>query len=203
MEVSVLDYGAGNVGSVIRMLEKSGAKAFKISTKEEILNAKKLILPGVGSFDYGIQRLIDRDLVDSLNLLKNNEVPILGICLGMQMMCKNSEEGSLKGLGWFEAEVKKFDAEKFKEVRIPHMGWNTVDVIKQNKLIELTIEEIRFYFVHSFYVACKNQADIIGYTLHGNDFVSVMNTGNVWGVQFHPEKSHRFGMTLMKNFINM
>jgi glutamine amidotransferase len=112
MEVSVLDYGAGNVGSVIRMLEKSGAKAYKISTEDQVLNAQKLIIPGVGSFDYGIKNLQDKLLIEPLNMLKEKNIPILGICLGMQLMCKGSEEGNLPGLGWVDADVIKFDAKE-------------------------------------------------------------------------------------------
>lgn len=203
MEVSVLDYGAGNVGSVLRMLEKFGARAFKISTQDEVLNAKKLIIPGVGAFDYGMQRLNEHGLIGSLNSIKEREVPILGICLGMQLLCKGSEEGRLNGLGWIDADVVKFDARSFPDIRVPHMGWNTIEVARGNGLIEKTEQELRYYFVHSYYVSCHNADDVIAYTKYGNTFVAAFNSNNVWGVQFHPEKSHRFGMNLIQNYLKL
>lgn len=202
MEVSVLDYGAGNVGSVIRMIEKSGAKAFKIATEDEVLNAQKLIIPGVGAFDYGMQKLAERGLINPLNELKNRGVPILGICLGMQLMCNKSEEGVLDGLGWVDAEVIKFDSLNYPQIRIPHMGWNTIKVVKDNKIIPPTNEELRYYFVHSYYVSCKEKDSVLAQTTYGNTFVSAFSNSNIFGVQFHPEKSHRFGMKLIQNFLD-
>jgi glutamine amidotransferase len=203
MEVSVLDYGAGNVGSVIRMLEKSGAKAFKIATEDQVLNAQKLIIPGVGSFDYGMQNLLDKSLIEPLNTLKERNIPILGICLGMQLMCKSSEEGKLDGLGWLDADVVKFDAAAHPNIRIPHMGWNTIDTARENSLLGNPNEELRFYFVHSYYVSSHKKEDVMAYTTYGNNFVSAFSKDNVYGVQFHPEKSHRFGMNLIQNYLKL
>ncbi|RYG29454.1 MAG: imidazole glycerol phosphate synthase subunit HisH, partial [Chitinophagaceae bacterium] len=129
------------------------------------------------------------------------KIPILGICLGMQLMCNRSDEGSLPGLGWIDAEVLRFSPDQLTNLRVPHMGWNTVDVQKENFLLPLSDAERRFYFVHSYKVACRDADDIVSITHYGEDFVSAFQRNNLFGVQFHPEKSHRFGMSLFRNFV--
>lgn len=199
--VSVLDYGAGNVNSVIRMVEKVGFSAKKISTRNEVLEAEKLIVPGVGKFDHCITELKNRDLLDALNevaLVK--KIDVLGICIGMQMMCKSSEEGELPGLGWFDAEVKKFQECKENNLKVPHMSWSEVrNAGELNK--EIPEEEVdRFYFVHSFYVSSNIPEEVLFESKYGHGFVSGLKRDNITGVQFHPEKSHRFGMAFIKQF---
>lgn len=202
--ISILDYGAGNVGSVIRMIERAGGNAKRISSPDEVLVAKKLLIPGVGAFDYGMEKLVSRDLVPALNTVALEAgIPVLGICLGMQLMCRSSEEGVLPGLGWIDAEVRHFTASKVVGLRVPHMGWNTLRVVRENPLVSSDAEEKRFYFVHSYKVACNDPTDPIALTQYGEDFVAAFQRKNIFGVQFHPEKSHRFGMELVRRFVEL
>lgn len=201
--IVVVDYGVGNLSSIGNMLKKIGAEAIISSDRNVIASADKLILPGVGAFDNGIQNLKDRNLVDVLNeRVLGAKVPILGICLGMQLLTKSSEEGKLPGLGWIEAETKKFSLELVNSsLKIPHMGWNFVEVLREDSYLFSDMpEESRFYFVHSYHVVCSNPSDVVALTKHGYQFSSVVQKGNILGVQFHPEKSHKFGMKLLKNF---
>jgi glutamine amidotransferase len=200
--ISVIDYGAGNVGSVIRMIEKVGGRAQRISTASELADAKIAILPGVGAFDYGMNRLADSGLTEALHdaaLVRG--IPILGICLGMQLMCKRSEEGQIPGLGWFDAEVLKFQFDSTNRLPIPHMGWNTLDLTRTNRLLANDLERTRYYFVHSYRVQCNDASDVVARTTYGEHFVSAFERGNLFGAQFHPEKSHRFGMAMIKKFV--
>lgn len=201
-KIGVLDYGLGNIGSVIRMIEKVGGFAERISTHDEILRAEKLILPGVGHFDRGMSQILERGLLAPLReRVVIQRAPIMGICLGMQLLCAGSEEGTLPGLGFVGADVRKFQALPNQNLKIPHMGWNTVRVTCDNPLINGEGEEPRFYFVHSYYVV-PNVSDLaIAMATHGVEFCAALQSGNIFGVQFHPEKSHRFGMALMKRFV--
>lgn len=200
--ISVLDYGTGNVGSVIRMLERAGGMAHRIATPEEVLAAKKLVIPGVGAFNHGMSQLGTRELQPALNTVAlETRIPVLGICLGMQLMCRTSEEGGLPGLGWIDAEVRRFPASETCGLRVPHMGWNTLRVVRENPLVSSGGGEKRFYFVHSYKVSCNDPADPIALTRYGEDFVAAFQRENLFGVQFHPEKSHRFGMELMRRFV--
>lgn len=200
--ISILDYGAGNTNSVVRMIEKVGGKSQRVSTADEILNAEKLIIPGVGAYDHGMGQLHEKDLIDTLNIVAlEKQIPILGICLGMQLMCNRSDEGSLPGLGWIDADVLRFSPDQLANLRVPHMGWNTLNISKENFLIPLANAERRFYFVHSYKVTCHDPSDVVARTHYGEDFVSAFQRNNLFGVQFHPEKSHRFGMSLFRNFL--
>ncbi len=205
MTISVLDYGLGNFGSVIRMIEKAGGMAKRVSTPEEVMCAEKIILPGVGHFDRSMTQILERELMDPLReRVVEKQIPIMGICLGMQMLCAGSEEGSLPGLGYVDADVRKFQVLPKQKLKIPHMGWNTVSVTRENPLIDVTSsEEPRFYFVHSYHVVPHVPNLAIATTTHGVEFCSAFQSGNIFGVQFHPEKSHRFGMSLMKQFVGI
>lgn len=201
--IVVVDYGMGNIGSILNMLNYLGAKAIASSDKQIINDSYKIILPGVGSFDKAIENIKQLDIFD---LLKKkgleSKTPILGICLGMQIMCKSSEEGISEGLSLVNAEVKKFSFDADSSIKIPHMGWNKIDIINGgSRLFRGLDNNSRFYFVHSYFVKCNNQNDILTQTNYGMDFVSSFERSNILGVQFHPEKSHKFGIELFKNFI--
>ena len=197
--IVVINYGMGNLGSIENMIKKIGYKCIITSDLEDIKNANKLILPGVGSFDSGMKNLKELGFIEVLNQkVIIDKIPILGICLGMQLMAKNSEEGTSDGLGWVDAVSKKFISDTLK---VPHMGWNIINHQKKSKLFDEYESEKRFYFVHSYYVNCNQKGDILTTTNYGKDFTSSFEKENVIGVQFHPEKSHNFGMKLLKNFI--
>jgi glutamine amidotransferase len=197
----IIDYGMGNVGSLVNMVERLGEPAFSVNSPKDLLYAKKLILPGVGSFDNGVKRLQSCKLWDELtNIVFSEKIPILCICLGMQLITKSSEEGHLKGLGWIDGECHlfRFPDNSFK---IPHMGWNSVKYFKESGLTSNIPYLPRFYFVHSYFVNCNDYNDILATTEYGFEFVSMLNRANIYGTQFHPEKSHRFGMGLIESFI--
>jgi len=197
--IVVIDYGMGNLGSIANMIKKVGHKCFITSDIEEIKQATKLILPGVGSFDNSMKNLTELGMIEVLNKkVLVEKTPILGICLGMQLMTKGSEEGKLSGLGWIDAQTKKFVSDTLK---IPHMGWNIIKHQKESKLFDECESEKRFYFVHSYNVSCNQEIDILTNTNYIQDFVSSFEKENIVGVQFHPEKSHKFGMSLLKNFV--
>lgn len=204
--ISVLDYGAGNANSVIRMIERAGGQATLIHLPEQVESAEKLVVPGVGSFDHCVAQLTGRGLKDALNYLAlGKKIPLLGICMGMQMMCNGSEEGEIPGLGWIDADVRRFTREETGGRQVPHMGWNTVSVVRENPLLvsdEIRGEE-RFYFVHSYRVTCHDANDVIGMSSYGQDFVCAFQRDNIFGVQFHPEKSHRFGLGLIQRFVEL
>jgi glutamine amidotransferase len=192
----------GNLGSISNMFKKIGVSSTVSSDPRLIITAEKLILPGVGAFDNGMKNLEERGLVPFLNeavLVKKR--PILGLCLGMQLFTKQSEEGQLPGLGWLNAETVRFDFDTGQSnLKIPHMGWNTVQICQRSPLLENIAEEPRFYFLHSYHVVCYEPPLILGETHYGHNFSSIIGRGNILGVQFHPEKSHKFGMSLLKNF---
>ena len=192
----IIDYGMGNLKSISNMIKKIGYEAKISPDYKDIEKAKKLILPGVGAFDKGMENLINLGLVNVIKeYVIERKIPILGICLGMQLMTKRSEEGVLEGLSLIEAETKKFKLNE--NYKIPHMGWNTVKIKKKSSIFEnMENQENRFYFVHSFYVECFNKNDILCTTEYGIEFTSMFEHENIIGAQFHPEKSHRFGMML-------
>ncbi len=202
--IIIIDYGMGNVGSILNMLKKVGAPAAKVSADpKDIEQADKLILPGVGAFDTGMQRLRETGLIGLLNekVLKA-KTPTLGVCLGMQLLTRVSEEGELPGLGWIDAETIRFRFDPRQSgLKIPHMGWNTVNIQREGTLFKEMYPAARFYFVHSFHVVSHEPADVLTTTEYGYDFVSAVQHGHIMGAQFHPEKSHKFGMKLYKNFV--
>jgi glutamine amidotransferase len=200
--VTIIDYGMGNVGSVLNMLKKIGVNAMLSSNPEDLLQAERLILPGVGAFDSGMTNLKEKGYLEVLNQqVKQQKIPILGICLGMQLMTKSSEEGVLQGLGWLDAETIRF-RDLPSGMKIPHMGWDYIQVRKPTALIPDTTEEPRFYFVHSYHVSCNKTDDVLSTTKYGEEFVSSFCHENILGAQFHPEKSHRFGFEFLRNFMN-
>lgn len=200
--VTIVDYGVGNVGSIQNMLKKVGARSTLAATPEEILAAKKLILPGVGAFDAGMDALVRLGLVDALRQKALEErIPVLGLCLGMQLMTGGSEEGTAPGLGWVKAQTVRFDAAQSPGLKIPHMGWNVVAPAKETPMLAGYPGDARFYFVHSYYVRCEDRSDpLLRATYGATSFDAGFQHGNLIGVQFHPEKSHRYGMWLLKNF---
>jgi glutamine amidotransferase len=179
------------------MLKKIGIKSIASDKPEQIQNATRIILPGVGSFDYAMEKLNDLNLIDALNKkVLEDKVPTLGICLGMQLLAESSEEGRLKGFGWIPGEVKKLNTSE----KLPHMGWNFVKPLEGSPLFNGYTRKPKYYFVHSYHFTCSNEY-IIGTTEYGETFNSVVRKGNILGAQFHPEKSHKYGMRFLTNFI--
>jgi glutamine amidotransferase len=202
--IVIVDYGMGNLGSILNMLRKIGAPSAKISSDpQDIEQADKLILPGVGAFDTGMQRLRDTGLIGLLNeKVIKAKTPTLGVCLGMQLITKVSEEGELPGLGWIDAETIRFRFDpKQNGLKIPHMGWNTVAIQREGTLFQGMYADARFYFVHSFHVVTHNPGDVLATTEYGYEFASAVQHGHIMAAQFHPEKSHKFGMKLYRNFV--
>jgi imidazole glycerol-phosphate synthase subunit HisH len=200
--ITIIDYGIGNVGSIENMLRKIGVQAEVTSDLKLIAQAEKLILPGVGHFDFGMQKLQEYQLIDTLNQrVLQDGVPILGICLGMQLFTKSSEEGTQKGLGWVDAETKKFVIPAGERLRVPHMGWNTLSKVTEPTLFaDLDLDDARFYFVHSYYIKCNLISQEAAKTNYSIEFDAAFRNNNIFGVQFHPEKSHKYGMKVLGNF---
>jgi len=202
--ITIVDYGMGNLGSVKNMLKKIGETSIISSEKEDIENATKLLLPGVGSFDNAIKNLQELDLIEIIRKkVLLDKTPIMGICLGMQLLTKGSEEGKLEGFGFIDAYAKKFDFSSIKNsLPVPHMGWNKTNLVKESHLYKDNDDKNRrFYFVHSYAVICKDKNDILSTTDYGYTFVSSFERDNIIGCQFHPEKSHKYGMKLFKKFV--
>jgi len=201
--ITVIDYGMGNLGSVANMFRRIGAESNITSDLTEIRKAEKLLLPGVGAFDAAMQRIIESGIKEVLDKkVLEEKVPILGICLGMQLLTYSSEEGKLQGLGWIRATTKKFRFDDPK-LKIPHMGWNFIKQQKTHALIADLHEDPRFYFVHSYYVSVEDKDDVLANTHYGFDFNSMLQKDNIMGAQFHPEKSHKYGMKLLENFAKL
>lgn len=200
--IVIIDYGLGNLGSIKNMLQFIGFNAIISSDKEQIAAAEKLILPGVGSFDQGMTNLYERDLISTLNQrVERDRVPILGICLGMQLLGLKSEEGILPGLSWLDLESKKFTPTDYQSFPVPHLGWEYVSRSGvKSDLLEGFEDETRFYFAHSYYVKSRNRADVILESDYIHPFDAAVQKEQILGVQFHPEKSHKFGMQLFTNF---
>ena len=201
--IKIIDYGIGNCGSIENMLHYLGAEAIVIDNPTELKDASAIILPGVGSFDHGV-RLIE-PFRPTLDLCINQKkIPFLGICLGMQLLFEKSDEGSLPGLGWLRGHVKKFcfsNVISSEHLVVPHMGWNEVSPVKDNPLLTPKNSKDRFYFVHSYHVEDVESSDVLALCNYGFDFVCAVQKDNIFGVQFHPEKSHKFGKQLFQNFI--
>jgi glutamine amidotransferase len=202
--ISVVDYGVANLGSMLNMLRKVGAAAELVDTPEALARATKIVLPGVGAFDHGMAALAERGLVEVLRRKALDErAPLLGVCLGMQMLGLGSEEGAKEGLGLIRMRCRRFRLPEGSRLKVPHMGWSTIAPRRASPLLEGLNGEARFYFVHSYHAVCERAEDVLATSLHGAEFVSVVESGNVRGVQFHPEKSHRYGMALLRNFATL
>ena len=202
--IAIIDYGMGNLKSVKRKMDRIGVESIITSDPEEIKRSDKIILPGVGHFAKAVSEIKSRGLWDLLSdqvLVKKK--PVLGICLGMQLMSKHSEEGNSKGLGWIDADVVRFKVSDTKKFKVPHMGWNTLDLMKESPLFENINLNSEFYFVHSYYVHCNESNDILTETSYDNSFTSSFQKENIFGVQFHPEKSHDAGERLLRNFVKL
>lgn len=200
--IYIVNYQSGNLGAIVNMLKRIGVNAYIAQSPTELRHASKIILPGVGAFDTGMRNLLDGGWIEPLNdrVLKD-KVPTLGICLGMQLMTNNSEEGNLPGLGWIKGSSKRFWFSE-KNLKVPHMGWNKVSINKTSRLITIDPEdEKKFYFAHSYFVKTEDDSDTLLKTFYGIEFSSAIEKSNILGVQFHPEKSHRYGMELLESFV--
>ena len=203
-EITIVDYGVGNLGSIQNMLRKIDAKFIVSSSPRDLERAEKILLPGVGAFDSAMDTLHKKHFFDILNeKVLIQKVPLLGICLGMQLLTEGSEEGKQKGFGWIKGGAKKFDMKNYdRELKVPHMGWNYIEPTNPSPLIAEMDDSYRFYFVHSYFVECADQKNVIAKATHGPKFDAIIMKDNVFGAQFHPEKSHKFGMKLLSNFAN-
>lgn len=201
--LTIIDYGVGNLASIRNMLKKVGVDSVVSSDEKVILDAEKLILPGVGAFDTCAEKLQQSGLVNTINRKVLEEgTPVLGVCVGMQLLTEGSEEGVLPGLGWIRGRVIRFRQDRMPAgTKIPHMGWTDVVLNKPSPLFDGMYEEPRFYFVHSYHPELADPADALVLAQYGYSFVAGMEHKNIIGVQFHPEKSHKFGMKLLSNFV--
>lgn len=198
MSVSLVDYGLGNLGSVANMLKRVGAETRRVSTPDEIRDSDRVLLPGIGAFDSGVALLHQHGLVDALREFASTGRPVLGICLGMQLLLDSSEEGVLSGLGLIPGRSARFPENP--GLRVPHMGWNDATPTREDALLDGLASDSRFYFVHSYHVIPDREEDVLATTDYGIPFVSMVRSDNVMGAQYHPEKSHAFGMRVLSNF---
>jgi glutamine amidotransferase len=200
--IAIVNYGSGNIQAIANIYGKLGVDFVVAQTPDEIERADKIVLPGVGAFDQAMAELNQSGLKQALDRkVRDEQKPILGICVGMQLLARSSEEGTLAGLGWVDATVRRFvPGEGPGAVRLPHMGWNDVRPQKDNPLFRDVDLGNGYYFLHSYYFVCNRSEDILATTTYGGDFASAVSVGNVHGVQFHPEKSHGAGVALLKNF---
>ncbi|MDE5493012.1 imidazole glycerol phosphate synthase subunit HisH [Elizabethkingia meningoseptica] len=203
--ITLIDYGVGNINAFVNVYKRVDVPVKIAKTKEGLLDAQKLILPGVGHFDHAMSQLNNSGMRETLDeLVLDKKIPVIGICVGMQMMANNSDEGKMDGLKWIDATVKKFDEAKIKQVtRLPHMGWNDVKPIKDLDLFKGLEKDAIFYFLHTYYFDCNNREDIMAITDYGGEFASAAHHENKYGIQFHPEKSHSYGEILLHNFAKL
>jgi len=203
--ITIIDYGLGNIKSFVNLYERLNIVVSVAKTADDLKKATKFILPGVGAFDNAMSKLNNSGMREALEVLVlEDRLPILGVCVGMQILAHSSEEGVLPGLGWIDGTVKKFDTSflKFKTL-LPHMGWNTIHPDNCSPLLVGFNDDSLFYFLHSYYFQCNNKNDAIATTEYGIIFTSALNNNNIYAVQFHPEKSHQCGIQLLKNFADL
>lgn len=203
--ITIIDYGVGNINAFVNVYKRVDVPVKIAKKKEDLEDAQKLILPGVGHFDHAMAQLNNSGMRDTLDeLVLGKEIPVIGICVGMQMMANSSDEGKLEGLKWIDATVKKFDETKINQVtRLPHMGWNDVKPVKDMELFKGLEKDSIFYFLHTYYFHCHNSEDIMAVTQYGDEFASAAHHENKYGIQFHPEKSHHYGEILLHNFAKL
>lgn len=203
-DIVIVDYGMGNLRSVQKKVDRLNGRAVLSSDPEVILKAGKLILPGVGHFANGVRKLKDSGIWEVLNqAVLVDKTPVLGICLGMQLMASHSEEGDAEGLGWFDADVVHFSVRDSLRHKVPHMGWNTTEQSKESRIYANVQPGALFYFVHSYHIVCRESADVLAMTTYDYPFASAIEKGNIYGTQYHPEKSHDWGEQLFANFIGL
>jgi glutamine amidotransferase len=203
-DIVIIDYGMGNLRSVQKKIDRLNASARISADTNVIAQASKLVLPGVGHFASGVRKLKNSGIWDVLNhKVLVERTPILGICLGMQLMATQSEEGDAEGLGWFDAEVVRFNVTNRLTYKVPHIGWNTAEPVKPSPLFANVPPKAMFYFVHSYHMVCRQPLDILAQTTYDYPFASVIQKENMYGTQFHPEKSHDWGEQMMANFIGL
>jgi imidazole glycerol-phosphate synthase subunit HisH len=200
--ITIVNYGLGNIQAIANIYKRLNVPVEVVGTSEELAKAKKIILPGVGAFDWAMSLLNNSGMRSCLDeQVKVKKIPILGICVGMQMLAQRSDEGELDGLGWIDAEVKKFDETTFtQKTHLPHMGWNDVIPKRMDCLFRGMETNPRFYFLHSYYFSPMKAEEVLAVTDYNGTFASAVRSGNVFGTQFHPEKSHQWGIQLLKNF---
>jgi glutamine amidotransferase len=202
--ITIVDYGVGNIQALLNMYDHLGIDARSSDEPNAIARAERLLLPGVGAFDKAMRALNERELIPALeHAVHRRRAPILGICLGMQLLARNSDEGTQPGLGWIAADVKRIEVPRDSELKVPHMGWGEVTPTRLSPLFQNGPRLDRFYFVHGYHVVCDSPDDILATVGFGTQLCCAVNRANVWGVQFHPEKSHYFGMHLLKAFANL
>lgn len=198
--IVIIDFGMGNLRSILKKFEMIKVGAIISSKPEDILNAEKLVLPGVGNFGQGMRNIEEYGLLPVLKeAIIVKKIPILGVCLGMQLFADFSEEGDCNGLGFIKGRIARFN---FDTLRIPHVGWNSVKIQKETPLLKDIAENTRFYFTHSYHYTDIDEENVIATTDYGYDFPSIIQKENIYGTQFHPEKSHLLGLEIYKNFIN-
>lgn len=203
--ITIIDYGSGNIRAIGNIYDKLNVEYTIAKSPEQVIGAKKIFLPGVGAFDEtismldstGFRKVLDKEVLE-------NKVPIMGICVGMQILADSSEEGTCKGLGYIKGKVKKIDANAIiQKPKLPHLGWNSIEIVKKNELLQNIDPVFGFYFLHSFYFECEDQSNVLATTNYGTTFASAVQRENVFGIQFHPEKSHHNGVKLLHNFANL
>jgi glutamine amidotransferase len=203
--ITIIDYGVGNINAFVNVYKRVNIPVKIAKNAADLDDAKKIILPGVGHFDHAMSELIKSGMREKLDdLVLHKKISVIGICVGMQMMGNYSDEGTMKGLGWIDASIRKFDETKINQVtRLPHMGWNDVKPIVSHPLFDGLESEALFYFLHSYYFECNNPSDILATSEYGGEFTCAAYHDNVFGIQFHPEKSHSYGETLLHNFAKL
>lgn len=205
MMITLIDYGVGNIFAFQNVYKRLDIPTKIAKTAQDLKDAEKLILPGVGAFDYAMEQLNASGMRDTLDhLVMEKKIPVIGICVGMQMMGNRSDEGTSEGLKWIDADILKFDESLIQQrTKLPHMGWNDVNPIKNHPLFKELEEDAIFYFLHSFYFKCNNLENSIAVSDYGIPFTAAVNAKNVYGIQFHPEKSHQYGEKLLYNFAKL
>jgi imidazole glycerol-phosphate synthase subunit HisH len=202
--IAVIDYGVANLGSMCNMLRRIGAECAIASTPEAIRAADKLVLPGIGAFDHGMEALAERRLIEPLRAqVLEHETPILAVCLGAQLLGDASAEGQRAGLGMLRVRSERFVVDSAGGIRVPHMGWNVIKPTRSERILRDLERDARFYFVHSYHMVCADPAIVLATAMHGIEFTAIFHWKNIYGAQFHPEKSHKFGMRLLQNFVEL